>query len=867
MSQFERGDFSRHANDSFKPDDNLYIGTSAAELLHYVLIPPASESQASETQFILASRLQPEYSEISEISPGVQQILVLPGPGKACILCNGTLTFYSLPEFSPAYGESAKVERCTWIGGIDDDNLISGPNEDGSLLMICVERRIRLIRIGDRPRKVRSIELPGCLRTARSGTIACVADSRSYSLLEVVEQQQIPLFEINPQQGQEGEEEPNPDGKPLPSPPTHDDSAPQDAPHTHEFSGDNKSNQEPTGDASTETSIPPRTSSLATSQHKLDPSNEADQRTSHTTHSRQSSTFDQKNVMQAVRTRLKPNIVKPSESEFLLTTGTSKNEPGVGIFVNLDGDVVRGTIQFSRYPETIVTDSRDVQQSSMTPSVQPNDGSYVLAIITREEDGTASKLIEVQRLDTDQGDDSTHYLDPTANPLVTGNESNDSLSKLGLTRAESSAQVPLPGIAEKLRLTPLEINVTGKGSSEPDSSQKKDRKLASELGFAQRLSRRNARLLMWTADSVWWIIRSPQVLHLDSTLDQAIVSAVAKDALVDRRKVEDVLRLAEISASQSDSQNELDFLGVRYIRQKASLMLFYDLLKQTSSGIMSYERDRGVTEKILAEGDIDPRIIIASIDQLRGDIKIDSNEGLWIQNGLQEVWNKFDHSKPMQPSMETRNVSWENLLHVVKRYLMHWRRKKGYASVADDRTLFQSVDTALLQILLMLDMNNPPGRAVKGSVRSELNALVDEGVDDFERAAELLEQYQRLYTLSRLHQSRRQYAKVLGTWRRIVDGDPDMSGELGNGEEEIRDYLILRKDRALVLEYGTWLALRNPRLGVQIFADPKSHIKFEPREVVDLLKARAPNAVKEYLELLVFGNNVSNVFSRRTGVY
>lgn len=73
----------------------------------------------------------------------------------------------------------------------------------------------------------------------------------------------------------------------------------------------------------------------------------------------------------------------------------------------------------------------------------------------------------------------------------------------------------------------------------------------------------------------------------------------------------------------------------------------------------------------------------------------------------------------------------------------------------------------------------------------------------------------------------------------------------------MRRYLVKIKDVQLVEEYGSWLAARNPVLGVQVFADDSSRVKLEPAEVVALLKQRAPNAVQSYLEHLVFTKNVS----------
>jgi len=134
--------------------------------------------------------------------------------------------------------------------------------------------------------------------------------------------------------------------------------------------------------------------------------------------------------------------------------------------------------------------------------------------------------------------------------------------------------------------------------------------------------------------------------------------------------------------------------------------------------------------------------------------------------------------------------------------------------------------------------------------------VVDHGIECFDRAVQLFERFQRLYVLSRLYQSRKQSSKVLSIWRRILEGEHDAGGELVDGEQEMRRYLTVVSDAAIVQEYGTWLAARNPKLGVRVFADANSKVKFEPKQAVEILKQYAPGAVKDYLEYLVFDKNV-----------
>lgn len=146
------------------PERNLYVGTSASELLHFFQIPPDPADppdQNGKPVFILASRLRPAYSEGSSVPngsrPGVQQILLLPSVGKACVLCNWTVTFYSLPELSPVFG-TTQVKNCNWIGGLDLNEGPANNGPSGATILLSLNRRIQVVRIGEDARviKVRS---------------------------------------------------------------------------------------------------------------------------------------------------------------------------------------------------------------------------------------------------------------------------------------------------------------------------------------------------------------------------------------------------------------------------------------------------------------------------------------------------------------------------------------------------------------------------------------------------------------------------------------------------------------------------------------------------------------------------------------
>ncbi|KAK4696469.1 vacuolar protein sorting-associated protein 3, partial [Lecanoromycetidae sp. Uapishka_2] len=255
-----------------------------------------------------------------------------------------------------------------------------------------------------------------------------------------------------------------------------------------------------------------------------------------------------------------------------------------------------------------------------------------------------------------------------------------------------------------------------------------------------------------------------------------------------------------------------------------------------------------ITEGLFLEGGVDPRVILSLIPLLREEV-IEGAKGIWIHSGLIPVVERYRILTPR--SFET--LTMRDTLDLIKRYLGAWRQRKGFGSIADEIEVFQTVDAALLRLLLEQDGQDASRPNKPSPTRIELYALVDSGVDCFDRAIALLEQYKRLFVLSRLYQSRRMARKVLEVWRRIIEGDADEGGGLVDGEAEVRRYLVNIKDTALVDEYGTWLARRNPSLGVQVFTNDSSRVKWEPHQVVMLLRRKAPDAVKVYLEHLVFG--------------
>ena len=855
-------------------EGNLYVGTSAAEVLHYVSLPESSSDSSSNSTFILASRIEPSpHNAQANTLKGVQQIVILPRSGKACILCNGTLTFHSLPELSPAVGRG-KVSNCTWIGGKNldaqfDEQIGGGRrvSEEGDIIMIATEKRIRLVKIGDEVQLVKNVEYPGCLDATRRSRFACVADAHSYALLDVDNQQKITLFPISssnttatliqtgqienvagpssppvsrsasaanrcddPGNSEKGHSratslgafvsgmkmrQPSPasrsrDGSGLSSPGAESGSRSPNRPGSHVGSPRAISPNKPLP--------PPPEESYAKAQLEKSSQNLA---------------------------LLKPNILSPIPSEFLLTTGTTTNDPGVGIFVNCDGDVVRGTLEFSNYPISVIIDGGDVSTVSKSGILEEDNDGYVLAAISGAPHEGKQGGIEIQRWDVAGQSKAWLELDSNSVSAINNENLNGSYIKnIGITKVETSTSLYLPEVGEKLRSKRFRLrHSTGANIPKSDDSQRHDAaRNIQEDDFARRLGQCIGNIAAWSGNCIHWVVRSPVVMKLDYLIDQILDDSL--DSRLDQAHLVAILK----SIENQEAKSETEFLGLEYIRQKITTILFADL------AINRYDVNPQITEQLLLEGGTDPRVILSMIPLLQKDI-IEGPSGIWIYAGLVKLMEENFSSTAVNLDSDevlSRPEDYDTL-GLLKRYLTAWRQRKGFGSISDEAQVSASVDAALLHLLLYQDQQSHLGPGGSPSIRAELFAIVDNNLNCFERAIDLLEESHRLYVLSRLYQSRRMSAKVLETWRRILEGEQDDGGEFSDGEFEVRKYLAKRGNTALIEEYGTWLARRNPPLGVQVFTDEGSKVKLPPNQVVQLLRLRAPGSVKAYLEHLVFG--------------
>ena len=836
---------------------NLYIGTSSGEVLHYVSLPADPSDDSGQPTYIFATKLEPAFTaRQTGVDEGVKQILLLPDAtqdgngGKACVLCNGTLTFYTLPELSPAFEGQIRQSGCTWVGGLDLDvqgALQESTRGGGSVIVICLKQRLRLIRIGKDARKIRDIELGGIEALSRTKDLACVADGKSYALLDVVNQRKNELFPISSLSTPPAVEKPLPE---VPSSQGHRPSrsvssaSPARQERSHERNVSTGGLPKDTSRLQPENSSPwpARGSSRQTLSPNQPSSREQSPAKSNDPSPRASGEIERQPdpSESAPPVKLPPNVASPTPNEFLLTTGTRMSDPGVGMFVDMEGEPTRGTVEFSSYPESLVLEGTGIGALS-SPSGEETEG-FVLALVRRQTAEGVARAIEIQRWDVDPGETQQAKEWVVLGPWK---EEDEGKKCSGLRKATSSSELSVPEIGINLRQRRLRIIDEGQevGASENKRNDEEDK-------FTGGFSQLQASVLFHDRETVSWVTKNPLVTQLERQLGLAVQQSGISIS-VDVTGVQKAIN----TIRGQEPKDELEFLTLEYIRRKGSLLLFGHLVLQTAMGVVCYERDKRVVEEALASGDIDPRIIVSLVPGLTEEVD-EGKDGIWLAQGLRDTFNTLRASFNAEDIIQDPKGAYgDNLLGIVKRYLLAWRKKKGFGSVADEAHVFRTVDAALLRVLLLLDQNTPRGPATSGTVRAELNDVVDKGVDCFERAIELFEEFHRLFMLSRLYQSKKMSTQVLATWKRILSGEHDAGGEMVEGEHDLRRYLTKIRDKALVQEYGAWLANRNPKLGVQVFADDSSRVRFQPAEAVEILKQQAPGAVKDYLEHLVFGKN------------
>ncbi|CAO3664445.1 unnamed protein product [Umbelopsis vinacea] len=165
-----------------KIDNNLYVGTSDGFVLHYIVEEQADKA-SNEAQYV--SRFEAKINlELGK--KVVEKIMVLPQVSKAIVLCDSTLSFYTLPFFDPipvSIIPHIKGVSCFSHDASEDGRI----GEDGTIKLCVIKRRIiQLYKIGELVQLKKELPLPnGAITVARHGHNLCLADTNQYRLVNL----------------------------------------------------------------------------------------------------------------------------------------------------------------------------------------------------------------------------------------------------------------------------------------------------------------------------------------------------------------------------------------------------------------------------------------------------------------------------------------------------------------------------------------------------------------------------------------------------------------------------------------------------------------------------------------------------------
>ncbi|KAK9464696.1 hypothetical protein V1512DRAFT_88549 [Lipomyces arxii] len=345
---------------------SLYLGTSTGEVLHYF-----QDVTSTTPSYMFASRQVVFHSRYP-----ITRILLLPAKSQALVLAHNSVSFFSLPEFSPMnLGRIREVNDIT----LDLDKIPSETDEQ--LVTVFTRKLIRIVRVTEKQLTLfKDIDYKGAVTGIQRSKIALVANESTYDLIDLNSLQKIPLFPISN----------SPDAEmPL------------------------------------------------------------------------------------------PLIAPVTADEFIVCSGSGPDEPAMGLVVNLDGDISRGTIAWHGYPSVVAVEY-----------------PYCAAVIGNE--------IQLHSLQTQQLLQTIPF---------------DSAPKL--STVSSSYSMPFPLLAEKFTLVPFVDNY--------ESSR-----LEEERQIAQKLATVSSSLFIYSSElGVQCMIPIPSLLHLDDLFEKGkiddILDAIERD--------------------------------------------------------------------------------------------------------------------------------------------------------------------------------------------------------------------------------------------------------------------------------------------------------------------------------------------------
>ncbi|CAO0793490.1 unnamed protein product [Mucor circinelloides] len=528
-------------------DSDLYCGTSEGVVLHYSLEDNSSPDKSFSTR--LENTIHLGFGKKS-----VERILLIPQVSKAVVLCDSTLSFFSLPFFDPipaSFIQPIKGVSC-FSHDIGEEGRIG---EDGTVELSVIKRRaIQIYKIGESMHLKKELPLAdGAIALTRHSRILCLADTQNYKLINL-QQSSVTLLIPTPQ-------------------------------------------------------VPVTSPTLLGSGTQLVP---------------------------------RPLVAVVRKDEFLVVSGSSSDNQTIGIFVNANGDAIRGTLQWTSYPKALCVEF-----------------PYVAALL-------GNNTIEIHNI-LDQNLLQTIPLEA-------------SIDAKGMTFGHG-IKVWMDVIAKKLK----------RHIWPPPSDHDVDMESQLQREII-RYSTAAARILVFGKDSVMAQVTTPLVVQVD--------------LLLEKNLVEEAMQLAEQARNTMSSDNNVYVERLRselnYTYQKSGLLLLKETVFDDAFTLLSKgDMDPRVVINMF-EGLAQSKWLKESPSVLLFDGVITLVEGLGtIKNIVNSSLKEFakDSDQESEGTSEMRRVLLMNAREALNKYL-RIEREKRKDRLGQNDTICKVIDTSLLKIYM-----------------------------------------------------------------------------------------------------------------------------------------------------------------------
>ncbi|RSH83741.1 hypothetical protein EHS25_005356 [Saitozyma podzolica] len=544
-----------------------------------------------------------------------------------------------------------------------------------------------------------------------------------------------------------------------------------------------------------------------------------------------------------------PNVVViPGENEFLVTSYTGAST--MGVFLNGQGDPVRGTMEWTDHPLSIAVESgfiiallrnntvvihslSDLEKPVQTVDLDPLFSEFTLSYspygvsvrdVIRDERMTTTRLL---LLGGKVAPPEPVVVPREAKPLPSPEEGTSPTSTSDPSRPSLNLQhLDEPVLSSEDVSPAAEEPPSGSGLTPPSTPPPFSRQPITPT--------RTASLLHSTAPS----IPGPFSTAVAETL------IVGPNGIMSLAPTPTVLRLEKLCTERRMEE------AIALATHQATLRLLHLYLACHLFIEAMFER----AGDYFVRGKVDPRLLVRAFPAFRGKL-IGSAEEVEVYEGLREILAdmptvdslisssiKRNYSPHVQPDSESapetqelRDAMMDNakaMLTEVLRKTRTSRRKGGGARGVDSRKIDIVIDTTLAKLLADAGTTNELLALLAGpndAVLSELEPFLA----------------QRPYVLSTVMRRQGRVDRVLELLQQVAES-PTPDSLCPDPADEIAQQLETVKDAELFRRYALWLVARDI-----LTAPSKTGVKLDDVALVDDLRNISQVAAGRYLEYVV----------------